>query len=197
MWVITPLLFVSFCIFIFPFGHFSWLGGAKVVNANLAGLAFSSLLLGTVRALWPHCKRPTSRRKRILFLSLPLELLPNSLWKASLWDLSAFCLSLSNFLLFCKGFLEPTFLSGFVLHGFVWTQPSPLQAFPRVTEDFTLERPPGHCSVNPPIFKLSLKITKTGVVWELPSAPLLLRSCVNLSPNNAKIKICVFSLLMA
>lgn len=34
----------------------------------------------------------------------------------------------------CKGFLEPTFPSGFGLHGFDWTQPSPLQAFPRVAQ---------------------------------------------------------------
>lgn len=57
MWVITPLLFTFFFffrIFIFPFGYFSWLEGAKDVKANLAGLAFFSLLLGTVHALWPH-----------------------------------------------------------------------------------------------------------------------------------------------
>lgn len=92
MWAITPLhLSFSgfFFFFVFLFFHldiFPGLEGPKMLKPTwLVWLSFPccwglSMLCGHI-----------SRGKRALFLSLPPELVPNSLWKASLWNFSAFC----------------------------------------------------------------------------------------------------------
>lgn len=99
-----------FCIFIFPFGRISWLGGAGAVNANLAGLAFSSLLCG-------H----TAREGEFCFSAFLLSprLIPP--WKASLWNFSAFCLCYRTSGRLSKQGCPPFAFPGAHIPVWVWT----------------------------------------------------------------------------
>lgn len=182
------VVFLSSHLHIFP-----GLEGPEVATANLAGLAFSCLLLGTVHALWPHCTGPTSRGRRVLFLGLPAELLPNSLWKASLWNFSAFCLHYQTIDCLSKQGCLTFALQGIPgahIPPWIWA------AWLRLDTTFStavVSQSHGVFQFGKALRRLFSQLPhfffhsqnhQIGVVWELSLAPLLLTSCVTLSPTT-------------